>query len=238
VDAARLGELNGLDDLVLATLHTNQPVKKGQNLAGVHITPLVLEEEKLRRAEELCRSAPILEVRPFTPRKVGMVTTGSEVFKGRVKDGFGPVLREKFARLGSQVLRQLLVSDDEDMTARAIEALLAIGADFIVVTGGMSVDPDDRTPAAIRRAGAHIECYGAPVLPGAMFLLGYIGSVPVLGLPGCVMYFKASIFDLVVPRLLAGDRLSRQDIAALGHGGYCSACAECRFPVCPFGKGA
>lgn len=238
VDAARLGELNGLDDLVLATLHTNQPVKKGQNLAGVHITPLVMEEGKVRRAEELCASGPLLEVRPFLPRKVGMVTTGSEVFKGRVKDGFGPVLRERFARLGSQVFRQLLVSDDEDMTARAIEALLALGADFIVVTGGMSVDPDDRTPAAIRRAGASIECYGAPVLPGAMFLLGYIGSVPVLGLPGCVMYFKASIFDLVVPRLLAGDRLSRQDIAALGHGGYCSACAECRFPVCPFGKGA
>lgn len=237
VDAERLRALNGLDDMVLATLHTNQPVKKGQNLAGVHITPLVIEEDAVRRAEELCRSAPILEVRPFLPRKVGMVTTGSEVFKGRVKDGFGPVLRGKFASLGSQVFRQLLVSDDEDMTARAIEALLALGADFIVVTGGMSVDPDDRTPAAIRRAGAKIECYGAPVLPGAMFLLGYIGSVPVLGLPGCVMYFKASIFDLVVPRLLAGDRLSRSDIAALGHGGYCSACAECRFPVCPFGKG-
>jgi len=148
------------------------------------------------------------------------------------------VLREKFARLGSEVFRQMLVSDHEDMTVRAIEALLALGADFLVVTGGMSVDPDDRTPAAIRAAGADIVCYGAPVLPGAMFLLGYIGQVPILGLPGCVMYYKSSIFDLVVPRLLAGDRLSRSDIAALGHGGYCSACAECRFPVCPFGKGA
>jgi molybdenum cofactor synthesis domain-containing protein len=238
VDAERLRALNGLDDLVLSTLHTNQTVKKGQNLAGVHITPLVLEEARVRQAESLCAEAPILEVRPLRRARVGVVTTGSEVYKGRIKDGFGPVLREKFARLGSAVFRQLLVSDDEDMTVKAIQTLLALGADFLVVTGGMSVDPDDRTPAAIRAAGAKIECYGAPVLPGAMFLLGYIGQVPILGLPGCVMYYKSSIFDLVVPRLLAGDRLSRSDIAALGHGGYCSACAECRFPVCPFGKGA
>lgn len=238
VDAERLRELNGMADLVLSTLHTNQTVEQGQNLAGVHITPLVVEEAQVRQAELLCADAPILEVRPLRRAKVGMVTTGSEVFKGRITDGFGPVLREKFARLGSQVFRQLLVSDDEDMTVKAIQALLALGADFLVVTGGMSVDPDDRTPAAIRAAGAQVVSYGAPVLPGAMFLLGYLGAVPVLGLPGCVMYYKSSIFDLVVPRLLAGDRLTREDIAALGHGGYCSACAECRFPRCPFGKGA
>jgi len=238
VDAQRLRQLNGLDDLIMATLHSNQQVRAGQNLAGVHITPLVIEEAKVRRAEDTCAAGPLIQIKPFQRRRVGVVTTGSEVFKGRVKDGFGPVVRQKFASLGSEVFRQLLVSDDEDMTVKAIQALLALGADFLVVTGGMSVDPDDRTPAAIRAAGASIECYGAPVLPGAMFLLGYIGSVPILGLPGCVMYYKSSIFDLVVPRLLAGDRLTRDDIAALGHGGYCSACAECRFPICPFGKGA
>jgi molybdenum cofactor synthesis domain-containing protein len=242
VDTERLRALNGLDDVVMATLHSNQTVHKGQNLAGVHITPLVMPDATLRSAEALCAPGlgvgPLIQVRPLRPHKVGVVTTGSEVYKGRIKDGFGPVLREKFARLGSQMFRQMLVSDDEDMTVKAIEALLALGADFLVVTGGMSVDPDDRTPAAIRAAGAEIVCYGAPVLPGAMFLLGYLGSVPIVGLPGCVMYFKSSIFDLVVPRLLAGDRLSRSDIAALGHGGYCSACAECRFPMCPFGKGA
>jgi len=238
VDQERLRELNCMDDLVMATMHTNQRVQAGQNVAGVHITPLVIEEAKVRRAEESCAGRPLIEVRPFRRHKVGMVTTGSEIFKGRVKDGFGPVVRQKFNALGSDVISQLLVSDDEGMTVKAIESLLAFGADFLVVTGGMSVDPDDRTPAAIRDAGADIVCYGAPVLPGAMFLLGYIGQVPILGLPGCVMYYKASIFDLVVPRLLAGDRLTRADIAALGHGGYCSACAECRFPICPFGKGA
>jgi len=238
VDPARLRELNGMDDLVMSTLHTSQRVHAGQNVAGVHITPLVIEEEKVRRAEEACAGRPLIEVRPFQIRKVGMVTTGSEVFKGRIKDGFGPVVRQKFAQYGSSVISQLLVSDDSQMTVKAIETLLALGADFLVVTGGMSVDPDDLTPAAIRDAGADIVCYGAPVLPGAMFLLGYIDQVPILGLPGCVMYYKTSIFDLVVPRLLAGDRLTRSDIAALGHGGYCSACAECHFPVCPFGKGA
>jgi len=238
VDPVRLRELNGMDDLVMATLHSNQQVRAGQNVAGVHITPLVVEEAKIRRAEDACEGHPLIEVRPFKAFKVGMVTTGSEVFKGRVKDGFGPVVRRKFSQFGSDVVSQLLVSDDAEMTVKAIEALLAFGADFLVVTGGMSVDPDDRTPAAIRDAGADIVCYGAPVLPGAMFLLGYIGQVPILGLPGCVMYYKSSIFDLVVPRLLAGDRLTRADIAALGHGGYCSACTECRFPICPFGKGA
>jgi hypothetical protein len=237
VDVERLSAFNCLDDLVMSSLHTNQLVRAGQNIAGVHITPLVMEEEKLALAEAACAGRPLIEVRPLAARSVGIVTTGSEVFKGRIKDGFGPVLRQKFAALGSSVISQLLVSDDADMTVKAIHSLLGLGADFLVVTGGMSVDPDDRTPAAIRDAGADIVCYGAPVLPGAMFLLGYIGQVPILGLPGCVMYYKTSIFDLVVPRLLAGDHLTRADIAALGHGGYCSACAECHFPICPFGKG-
>jgi molybdenum cofactor synthesis domain-containing protein len=238
VDGGRLAEFNSLDDVVMATLHSRQVVRAGQNLAGVHITPLVMEEAQLARAEAVCAAGPLIRVRPFRQARVGVVTTGSEVFKGRVRDGFGPVLQEKFAALGSVILRQYFVSDDVDMTVGAIRALRELGADFLVVTGGMSVDPDDRTPAAIRAAGAEIVCYGAPVLPGAMFLLGYLGETPILGLPGCVMYFKSSIFDLVVPRLLAGDRLTRGDIVALGHGGYCSACPECRFPLCPFGKGA
>ncbi|OIO00938.1 MAG: molybdopterin-binding protein [Desulfovibrionaceae bacterium CG1_02_65_16] len=238
VDPKRLHALNCMDDLVMATLHTNQQVRAGQNVAGVHITPLIIEDVKVKRAEDACAGRPLIEVRPFRSCKVGMVTTGSEVFKGRIKDGFGPVVRKKFSNFGCQVVSQLLVSDDADMTVKAIKAQLALGVDFLVVTGGMSVDPDDRTPSAIRAAGADIVCYGAPVQPGAMFLLGYIGEVPILGLPGCVMYYKSSIFDLVVPRLLAGDRLTRDDIAAMGHGGYCSACAECRFPLCPFGKGA
>ena len=172
--------------------------------------------------------------------QVGMVTTGSEVFYGRIQDGFGPVLRKKFAALGSAVMGQTLTSDEVEMTASAIRDFLQQGADMVVVTGGMSVDPDDRTPAAIRAAGAEVVSYGAPVYPGAMFLLAYVrtpkGRVPVLGLPGCVMYHKASIFDLLVPRLLAGLEVTAEDVAVLGHGGFCSACPQCHYPICPFGK--
>ncbi len=238
VDVDGLKRLNSIEDMVFASLHSHQQVRQGQAVAGTRVVPLVIEEEKLRRAEAACaESRPLIQVRPFRTTRVGMVTTGSEVYSGRIQDGFGPVLRRKFEALGSSVFRQILVSDDEAMTAQAIRQLLDEGAGMVVVTGGMSVDPDDRTPSAIRAAGAQILTYGAPVLPGAMFLLGHIGDVPVLGLPGCVMYHKASIFDLIVPRLLAGESVTREDIAALGHGGFCAGCADCRYPTCPFGKG-
>jgi len=237
VDVDALRELNSVDDMVFATLHGNQRVRAGQAVAGTRVVPLVIEEEKLKRAESVCARGSIIRVKAFRCLRVGMVTTGSEVYHGRIQDGFGPVVREKFHDLGSEVFRQILVSDDEAMTAGAIRELLDAGAEMIVATGGMSVDPDDRTPSAIRSAGARVVTYGAPVLPGAMFLLAFIGEVPVLGLPGCVMYHEASIFDLIVPRLLAGDTVTKEDIVALGHGGFCSGCAQCRFPICPFGKG-
>jgi molybdopterin biosynthesis enzyme len=165
------------------------------------------------------------------------VTTGSEVFHGRIPDSFGPVVTAKFEALGSRIIRQVLVSDDAAQTAAAIRGLLDEGAQMVVVTGGMSVDPDDRTPAAIRAAGARVVTYGAPVFPGAMFMLAHIGDVPVLGLPGCVMYCRTSIFDLVVPRLAAGETVTREDLVRLGHGGFCSSCPECRYPLCGFGSG-
>lgn len=237
IDVERLTALNSIEDIVFATAHSNQQVQAGQPVAGTRVVPLVIEEEKLERAELALTGRPLIQVKPFAPTLVGMVTTGSEVFSGRIRDGFGPVVRRKFEDLGSTVFRQVIVNDEIPMCVAAIRELLAEGAQMIVVTGGMSVDPDDQTPASIREAGGKVVGYGAPVLPGAMFLLAMIGNVPVLGLPGCVMYHKASIFDLVVPRLLAGETVSARDIAALGHGGLCMACPECRYPVCPFGKG-
>ena len=135
------------------------------------------------------------------------------------------------------MIKQLFVSDDIDMTVNAINDLIHGGAQFIAVTGGMSVDPDDQTPASIRAAGGTVVTYGAPVLPGAMFMLAHVDDVPVVGLPGCVMYYKASIFDLVVPRMLAGETITKADIVSMGHGGFCSNCPDCRYPVCAFGKG-
>ncbi|MDR2056280.1 MAG: molybdopterin-binding protein [Desulfovibrio sp.] len=239
VDAPTLARMNGIGEITMATLHTMQMVEQGQDVAGTRVIPLLIAEGKLRRVETLVR-APIIDVLPLRSARVGIVTTGSEIFHGRIEDAFGPVLRKKFSELGSEILGQKLTGDDIAVTARAIDDFIRSGADMVVVTGGMSVDPDDRTPAAIRAAGAKVVRYGAPVYPGAMFLLGLVtaerGEVPVLGLPGCVMYHKASIFELLVPRLLAGLAVTEKDIIALGHGGFCAYCAECRYPVCHFGK--
>ena len=237
VNVAALEALNTIEDVVFGTLHTHISVKAGQIVAGTRVVPLIFEEKKLVEAEHLCRRhRPLVTIRPFKAWRVGMITTGSEVYHGRIQDAFGPVVREKFEGLGSHITRQILVSDSVVKTVAAIEELIAEGAEMVVLTGGMSVDPDDQTPASIRAAGAEVITYGAPVFPGAMFMLAYLGDVPILGLPGCVMYYQASIFDLIVPRLLAGEHITRGDIAALGHGGLCSGCAACRYPICGFGK--
>ena len=239
VDAPALAAVNSLGEITVATLHSLQYVRKGRAVAGTRVVPLLIDDEKLREMEALV-TEPLIEVLPLHPALVGVVTTGSEVYSGRIEDAFGPVLRDKFAFLGCTVLDQKFTSDETGMTAAAIRDFLKRGADMVAVTGGMSVDPDDCTPRAIREAGADIVCYGAPVYPGAMFLLawaeGTAGRVPVIGLPGCVMYHKTSIFDLIVPRLLAGLEVNAADIAAMGHGGFCSQCTDCRYPVCPFGK--
>ncbi len=238
VNTEALDRINDIDQLAVATLHSNQMVAIDRKVAGCKIIPLVMPTNKIERIEQICAAYyPVVEVKQLQARKVGVVTTGSEVYHGRIKDCFGPVLTEKFARLGSSVLQQIFVPDDIAMIAEAIHRLLQDGADLIVTTGGMSVDPDDVTPAGIRAAGGRIITYGAPTLPGAMFMLAYFGPVPVLGLPGCVMYHRSTIFDLVVPRLLAGEELTRKDITRLGHGGLCLSCEECRYPECGFGKG-
>jgi molybdopterin biosynthesis enzyme len=238
VDVAALSRINTVEEVVFSTLHTNQPVIAGRPVAGTRIIPLVTREVNITAVEEICREAlPVVSVRPFRPLSVGIVTTGSEVFSGRIEDRFGPVLKTKFAELGSSVMGQVLVADDIEKTVAAIHGFLNQGAGLVAVTGGMSVDPDDQTPAAIRAAGGRVVTYGAPTFPGAMFMLAYIDGVPVVGLPGCVMYYRASIFDLVVPRILAGDVLTRADIVAMGHGGFCAGCPDCRYPICAFGKG-
>jgi molybdenum cofactor synthesis domain-containing protein len=230
-------QINAVEDVVFATLHTNLPVSRSQPVGGTRIIPLVTREENIRQVEAICgEHGPVIQVKPLISRKVGIVTTGSEVFHGRIVDEFGPVLRRKFADLGCPVLGQEFVSDDTAMTSRAIQGFIDQGAELVAVTGGMSVDPDDRTPAAIRDVGARVVTYGAPVFPGAMFMLAYLGAVPIVGLPGCVMYHRTSIFDLILPRILAGDVLERSDFVHMGYGGFCSGCNRCAYPRCGFGK--
>jgi len=230
--------LNTLEYIILATLHNHRPVKKGEKVAGTRVVPLMINEKVIIEAEQIAQtfSNPILEVRPLKPLKVGIVTTGSEVYHGRIQDKFGPVLRAKIEAWGSIVLGQTFASDDVPLIQDCIREHLNQGAEMILVSGGMSVDPDDVTPTAIKEMGAELITYGAPVLPGAMFLLAYIGDVPIMGLPGCVMYSKTTAFDLFAPRLLTGERLSRLDIAKQGLGGLCLECPTCTYPDCSFGK--
>jgi len=238
VNFKALAEINSIDEIMFATLHTNQFINENTQIAGTRIIPLVINKEKIEVVEEICRTnSPIVEVLPLRKLKAGIVTTGNEVFYKRIEDQFGPVINEKFKELGCTVIKQIFSKDDADMIAESIKTLIDEGVDIITVTGGMSVDPDDVTPTGIKKSGANIISYGAPTLPGAMFLLSYIENVPVLGLPGCVMYSKRTIFDLVVPRLVAGEIVNKQDIVKLGHGGLCLDCENCRYPNCGFGKG-
>ena len=237
VDSAGLRRVNALGEMMIATRHGNFPVKKGDKLAGTRIIPLVIEKEKMDRAKEAAGTKPLLQVLPYQKRKAGIVTTGSEVYYHRIEDTFTPVLIEKLQAYGVEIGGHEICSDDHEMITAAIKKLLTEGCDLILCTGGMSVDPDDRTPLAIKNTGANIISYGAPVLPGAMFLLSYYKeTIPVLGLPGCVMYSKKTIFDLVLPRLLCGERLTAEDLSVLGEGGLCLNCPVCTFPNCGFGK--
>ena len=236
IDRDRLFELVSQDEIMFAAIHDNIVVRKGEKLAGTRIIPLFVAEEILKKAEDILAGEPIIRIVPLKEMKVGVVTTGSEVYSGIIEDAFGPVLVRKFGALGSKVEKQLFEDDDEDMIADCIKQLIDEGMDIIGITGGMSVDPDDRTPSGIRKAGGSVVSYGAPVLPGAMFMLSYIGDVPVVGLPGCVMYSRTSIFDLIVPRLLAGEKITKQDINKLAVGGLCLNCETCTYPVCGFGK--
>ena len=186
--------------------------------------------------EDCCRNTDsLIAVQPFIPLKIGIIITGSEVYSGRVEDAFGPVLRRKFAAWGAPILSQEIVPDEPGQTLEAIRRAMDNGAQVVVVSGGMSVDPDDKTPAAIRSVGGEIVTYGAPVFPGAMFMLAYRGKIPILGLPGCVMYRRATVFDLIMPRILAGRRITPHDITGLAHGGFCDSCPECTYPQCGFG---
>lgn len=238
INVSLLDLINDIDQVVIATIHSNQIVPQGKSVAGCRVVPLVIETAKIEKAESLCGEYhPLMEIKPLKPHKVGIVTTGSEVYHGRIKDQFGPVIKKKFSDMGSEVVRQIYVPDDLDMIIEAIKTLVGDGVDLITATGGMSVDPDDLTPAGIRGAGGRVVIYGTPVLPGSMFMLAYVGDIPVMGLPGCVMYNKNTIFDLVAPRILAGENVQRKDILKLAHGGMCAGCKVCSFPDCSFGKG-
>ncbi len=237
VDSKRLRAVNAIDELMIATRHGNVPVRPGDKLCGTRCIPLVIDEQKLIAAEKAVGDKPILELLPYKLKKAGVITTGSEVFHGRIQDAFTPAVVKKLNTYGIEMTEHVTVDDGLENIRAAITEMRTKDVELILCTGGMSVDPDDNTPGAIRRSGAQIVTYGAPVLPGAMFLLGYYeDGMPVMGLPGCVMYAKATIFDLALPRIAAGVEMTRDDFVDMGEGGLCLGCEACHYPVCPFGK--
>ena len=238
VDVERLDAVNEIDQIMIATRHTNTPVKKGDKLLGTRVIPLVIKKEKMELVRKTAGEKPLCRLLPYRMKKAGIVTTGNEVFYGRIQDTFTPVVKNKLEQYGIQAEDHLTVGDEKEKITAAIRELKARGCELIIATGGMSVDPDDQTPGAIKESGAEVVTYGAPVLPGAMFCLAYFSDgTPVMGLPGCVMYAKTTIFDLVLPRIAAGVRISRKDITRLGNGGLCLGCEDCRWPDCGFGTG-
>lgn len=237
IDTTGLLKVNRIDDIIIATLKNNFPCQAGQIVAATRIIPLIIARKKIERFEAIAaKYKPILAVWPFRKLKVGAVVTGSEVYKGLIKDEFDTYVGRKVTNYGSQVSQKVIVPDEPDQIAQTIKALVAKGVDMILTTGGLSVDPDDVTRIGIRRAGAQIKFYGTPILPGAMFLYAVLGQVPILGLPACVYYHKTTILDLILPRVLAGEEIGKDEIVAMGHGGLCMNCKKCQYPVCPFGK--
>ena len=236
IDREKLSTINSIEELMIATRHGDTAVHKGDKLAGTRVVPLVIDNDKLTQAQNIADNTPILNVLPYTLKTAAVITTGSEVYHGRIEDKFTPVIIEKLKGFGITVTEHLTVDDGIENITSAINSVKG-KVDMILCTGGMSVDPDDNTPGAIKQSGADIITYGAPVLPGAMFLLGYYeDGTPVMGLPGCVMYAKATIFDLVLPRITAEVRLSKADFVAYGEGGLCLGCEQCTYPHCSFGK--
>ncbi len=238
IDKQALYAFNVLGEVMCATLHDNTPVQQGEQVAATRLIPLVGERRVVEEAVTVCSTSGkgVVRVLQLPQVRAGLVITGNEVYFGRIKDKFEPVLRKKLTALGSEVALVRFAPDDPERIAGAIRECLDAGAQLIITSGGMSVDPDDVTRQGIRQAGAADRLYGTPVLPGAMFMVARIGKVPVLGVPACGMFFKITVLDLILPRILTGETMTRQDLAEMGHGGLCRNCKVCHYPVCNFGK--
>lgn len=236
VNRRLLNKINSIGDIIICTLPDHYPVEAGARLASMRIVPLVTGEEQILEAEQLCAKEALLDLRPYQHRNVGIIITGSEVFYGRIQDKFGPVVRKKLEKYPSRIVGVTICDDDTGEIADAARKLLDKGADFLIFTGGMSVDPDDLTPTAIRQMGAEIVSYGVPSQPGNMTLVAYLGDIPILGIPGAAIKLPTTVFDVLLPQIFAGDRISREELRNLAEGGLCQMCRNCHWPNCTFGR--
>ncbi len=238
IDVETLAAFNRIDDVMCATLHTHTRVVKGERIAATRAIPMVMDRKPIEKASELASGAGgIVHIRKLQSPRAGLIITGNEVYHGLIQDRFEPVFRQKIADLKGTIHETDFAPDEPDFIRRIVMKQVKAGCSLILVSGGMSVDPDDVTRAGIRLAGAKEMYYGSAVLPGAMFLVAYIGEVAILGVPACGMYHRTTVLDLILPRILAGEHITGKDIALLGHGGLCRDCEQCIYPHCSFGKG-
>ena len=238
VDTALLKEINAIGDITISTLPDHYPVQAGARLASMRIVPLVTQESQIVRAEELCKDRPLLRLLPYQTKKAGIIITGSEVYHGRIKDKFEAVARRKLGAYPCEILGVTVCDDDLSMLTEAARRFVDAGADLLVFSGGMSVDPDDLTPSAIRALGADVVTHGVPSQPGNMTLVAYLGDVAVLGVPGAAISMPTTIFDVLLPQIFAGVRFTKEELLNLADGGLCQVCgaAACHFPNCSFGR--
>ena len=237
VNTASLAAFNMVDEVMCATLHNHTLVKEGDLVAGTRAIPLVMKRAPIERAAAIARqNGSVLSVHPLRSARVGLVITGNEVYHGLIEDRFAPILTEKVTALGSEVAALDFAPDDAEVINQVIRSQLDQGCDLLLLSGGMSVDPDDVTRHGIRSAGATDLHYGAAVLPGSMFLVAYLDEVPLLGVPACGLYHRITVLDLILPRILTGEKIGKAELAFLGHGGLCKDCPECTYPRCHFGK--
>lgn len=236
VNTDLLRKINSIGDITISTIPDHFPVEAGMRLASMRIVPLVTEEEQIISAEKLCEESKLLELYPYKDKKVGVIITGSEIYSGRIKDKFEPVVRRKLSNYPCEILGVTICDDDLDMITSTAEGYIKAGADFLIFTGGMSVDPDDLTPTAIRRLGASIVTHGVPSQPGNMTLVAYLNNIAILGVPGAAISMPTTMFDVLLPQIFTGIKLTKDDLINLGDGGLCQICSSCHFPNCTFGR--
>lgn len=236
VNRQLLSRINGIGDITICTLPDHYPVEAGARLASMRIVPLVTEEAQILEAERLCGEETLLSLLPYRQKKVGVIITGSEIYHGRIQDKFAPVIQAKLTQYPSQLIGIRICDDDLDSIVDAAKTHLRNGADFLIFTGGMSVDPDDLTPSAIRQLGAQIVTHGVPSQPGNMTLVAYLADIPILGVPGAAIKLPTTVFDVLLPQIFAEERITKEDLIALADGGLCQMCKTCHWPNCTFGR--
>lgn len=236
VNTGLLKKINSIGDITICTLPDHYPVETGARLASMRIVPLVTKESQITEAEALCAREKLLELKPYRHKNIGVVITGSEVYSGRIRDRFEPVVRRKMMDYPGRIIGITVCDDNVDMIVNAAKAHLENGADLLIFTGGMSVDPDDMTPTAIRKLGAGIIAHGVPSQPGNMTLVAYLGDIPILGIPGAAIKLPTTVFDVLLPQIFAGDRITKEELTNLASGGLCQMCGSCHWPNCTFGR--